>query len=284
MQPEDIDKLFRDRLAHHAPTPPAYLWNQLEDELQPAKKRPVLWMWAAAASVALLLVSGVLWLQFGAGQPIGSGAVATAARPAHRSAQPAARLESRPENKLVAAAAAQATPPRPLPSTPITAATSVPSVRRGQPAAARQLASATGKASPSKRAATANRSATSPKALTSPLASEAIATLAPKTQPERISEPTETTPEPQPLPALAALAAPAVPAGPIEVEVRRSTSAAVATAAPAARQHSLGGILLRQARNVVRGDRVSLAQAGLPETVTVQAHVAGRTLTKVIQL
>ena len=70
------------------------------------------------------------------------------------------------------------------------------------------------------------------------------------------------------------------------MEVRRSPPAAVATAAaaPADRQRSLGGILLRQARNAVRGDRVSLAQAGLPETVTVQAHVAGRTLTKVIQL
>jgi len=49
-------------------------------------------------------------------------------------------------------------------------------------------------------------------------------------------------------------------------------------------RRSLGGILLRQARNVVRGDRVSLAETGLPETVTVEAHVAGRTLTKVIQL
>ena len=94
------------------------------------------------------------------------------------------------------------------------------------------------------------------------------------------------TPEPRQLPTLAALVATPVPTGPIEVEVRRSAPAAVATAAPAqaARQHSIGGILLRQARNVVRGDRVSLAQAGLPETVTVQAHVAGRTLTKVIQL
>jgi len=46
----------------------------------------------------------------------------------------------------------------------------------------------------------------------------------------------------------------------------------------------LGGLLLRQARNAVRGDRVSLTEAGLPETVTVQARVAGRTLTKVIQL
>jgi hypothetical protein len=103
-------------------------------------------------------------------------------------------------------------------------------------------------------------------------------------QPERPLEPV--APASPPLPALALAATPApAPTGPIEVEVRRSAAPAVATATAApARQRSLGGVLLRQARNAVRGERVSLAEAGLPETVTVQAHVAGRTLTKVIQL
>jgi hypothetical protein len=44
------------------------------------------------------------------------------------------------------------------------------------------------------------------------------------------------------------------------------------------------GALLQQARNAVRGDKVSLTEAGLPEMVTVQARVGNRTLTKVIQL
>ncbi len=289
MQPEDIDKLFRDRLAQHAPTPPAYLWNQLEDELQPAKKRPVLWMWAAAASVALLLVSGVLWLHLGAGRPAGS--VATTTRPARQTAQPATQPAtqsgSRLEKKSVVAAAPQATPPHRFPSTPTEAATSTSSISQPQAAENRQLAAASAKVGSSRRLANGTRSAASPKPLASQPAPEAIAALAPKTQPERTSEPTvAATPEPRQLPVLAALAATPAPTGPIEVEVRRSPPAAVATAAaaPADRQRSLGGILLRQARNAVRGDRVSLAQAGLPETVTVQAHVAGRTLTKVIQL
>ncbi|UOQ64320.1 hypothetical protein [Hymenobacter volaticus] len=85
---------------------------------------------------------------------------------------------------------------------------------------------------------------------------------------------------------MALAATPSVPTGPIEVEVHRSNDAtAVASADEAgSSRRSLGGILLRQARNAVKGERVSLAETGLPETVTVQARVGNRTLTKVIQL
>jgi hypothetical protein len=75
-----------------------------------------------------------------------------------------------------------------------------------------------------------------------------------------------------------------VPTGPIEVEVRRSNDAVAAADVANNSRRSLGGILLRQARNAVRGERVSLTETGLPETVTVQARVGNRTLTKVIQL
>jgi hypothetical protein len=47
----------------------------------------------------------------------------------------------------------------------------------------------------------------------------------------------------------------------------------------------LGGRLLQQAGRLVRGERVSLAEAtGLPETVTIRATVGRRSLTKSIQL
>ncbi|WBA43111.1 hypothetical protein [Hymenobacter canadensis] len=277
MQPEDIDKLFRERLAEHAPTPPAYLWNQLEDELQPAKKRPVLWMWAAAASVVLLLVSGVLWLQSSGLRPAGAGAVATGSRPAQRPARTTVEPAATPKNKNAVAAAPQATAPSGPASTTSEANTDLaPGTRQPQLATTRQLAAARPRAM-----APAGRPASQP-------AQEAVAVQVPSPQPERPLEPVAPAPQPQQLPttalALAATPAPA-PTGSIEVEVRRSAAPAVATAAPAnPRQRSLGGVLLRQARNAVRGERLSLAEAGLPETVTVQAHVAGRTLTKVIQL
>ena len=47
----------------------------------------------------------------------------------------------------------------------------------------------------------------------------------------------------------------------------------------------LGSRLLQQAGHLVRGERVSLAEAtGLPENVTVRATIGGRILTKSIQL
>jgi len=63
--------------------------------------------------------------------------------------------------------------------------------------------------------------------------------------------------------------------------------ASVAATAPAeARRPRLRlGDLLRQADHLVHGEPVRLAEAtGLAETVTVQARLGGRTLSKTIQL
>ena len=93
---------------------------------------------------------------------------------------------------------------------------------------------------------------------------------------------------------------PALAAAPpqiIEVEVRRGSRPAAAAepvvvaAAPVAteaaeprRRLRLGG-LLRQAGHALRGEPVSLADAtGLPETVTVQAHLGERVLSRTIRL
>ena len=114
--------------------------------------------------------------------------------------------------------------------------------------------------------------------------------LAPKTVP---------TPEivrnaPVPTPALAAAdglitvdvrnggAAPARPAK-ASLTVLATTETAE-TAAPAERR-GLGGRLLQQAGHLARGERLSLAEiTGLPENVTLQATVAGRSISKSIRL
>jgi hypothetical protein len=82
----------------------------------------------------------------------------------------------------------------------------------------------------------------------------------------------------------------------IEVDVRRGpetsrpvapAAVAVAEVAPTPTRRSrlrLGG-LLRQADRLVHGEGVNLAEAtGLPETVTVQARLGGRLVSKTIQL
>ncbi|WP_375435389.1 hypothetical protein [uncultured Hymenobacter sp.] len=287
MQPEDIDKLFRDRLEGHAPAPPAYLWNQLEEELQPAKKRPALWLWAAAA-VVLLLASGLLWLQLSPTSGTGSAPLAASAKPT-RSANQGQQAVVEPAKKSVAATHPQATTAPALASTlPKAATVAAPtaSVRQPEgahPEARQQLTASTTRPT---RINKTFRPASTPEIVKTNPAPEAVAATAPKTQPERSLPSVEALAPARTQPALALAATPSVPTGPIEVEVHRSNdaTAVAATDAASTSRRSLGGILLRQARNAVRGERVSLAETGLPETVTVQARVGNRTLTKVIQL
>ena len=288
MQPEDIDKLFRDRLEGHAPTPPAYLWNQLEEELQPAKKRPVLWLWAAAAAVVLCLVSGLLWLQLTPTSGVGSTPLATSTNPAHTTNQEL-RPVAQPEKKSGEASVSQATPSLALASNPSkAAAAAAPTAPLRQPTGARPEARQQLTASITRpaRSNKVPRPVLTPSIVKPQSAPEAIAAT-PKTQPERSLAPVEALALTR-TPTVTALAAtPSVPNGPIEVEVHRSNQATAMASAPdevGNSRRSLGGILLRQARNAVKGERISLAETGLPETVTVQARVGNRTLTKVIQL
>ena len=71
---------------------------------------------------------------------------------------------------------------------------------------------------------------------------------------------------------------------PRPAEALTAAVAAAAAEAPEGRRR-LGGRLLQQAGHLVRGERVSLAEVtGLPETLTLSATVAGRRLSKSIQL
>ncbi len=92
----------------------------------------------------------------------------------------------------------------------------------------------------------------------------------------------------------AATTAPTAPATAtlITVDVRNgaarrpSLAVAVATAAAATEARpGLGGRLLRQVGHAVRGERLSLAEVtGLPENLTLEATIAGRRVSKSIQL
>ena len=74
----------------------------------------------------------------------------------------------------------------------------------------------------------------------------------------------------------------AAPARPAKANL--TVLAATETAAPAERR-GLGGRLLQQAGHLARGERLSLAEiTGLPENVTLQATVAGRSISKSIRL
>lgn len=260
MQPEDIDQLFRERLQGHAPTPPDHLWAQLQEELQPAKKRPAMWLYAAAAVVALLLVAGLGWLLRDPGATNTTGRLAV-----HTPTVSAPKKDS----------PTQATAPRNLASTPSEA-----------PVATAASASVAQTAPPANRKVTASHPVAATTASTRP-APAAVARLTTPAQarPERLDAVAAST-EVAAVPAT--LAATQLPTRPIEVEVVREVPApvlAVAETPAAVPQHRTRlGAVLRQARNAVTGAPVDLQQVGLPETLTLQARVAGHQLNKTIQL
>ncbi|AHJ97880.1 hypothetical protein [Hymenobacter swuensis] len=278
MQPEDIDQLFRDRLADHAPTPPAFVWDAIEAEIQPRKRRPA--MWLAAAAVALFTLLGGAWwvLTGGTGSSAGRPEMAaTTTRPA--SATPARPTPAPAELNSEKNTLAQATPSPASPSSPTEAPATAPAA----------VVATTTPASEARSAGVQPDPAPASRRISRPRASEpqqlAVAASLPGAEPritaQSFAESAISRPE---LP----LAQPTEPpartvafTGPIEVEVRNATEAP-APVVPAHRPRLVS--LLRQARNVVQGEKVSLTAAGLPETVTVQARLAGRTLTKVIQL
>ncbi|MBD1396143.1 hypothetical protein H9Q13_03115 [Pontibacter sp. JH31] len=71
MRPEDIDKLFKERLGPSAPTPPADLWNRLQDRMETEmpgtnleERKPKSFMWlsySVAAAIALVLSVGIVF-------------------------------------------------------------------------------------------------------------------------------------------------------------------------------------------------------------------------------
>ncbi|SDY66467.1 hypothetical protein [Hymenobacter psychrophilus] len=287
MQPEDIDKLFRERLAGHAPTPPAFVWAEIEAEIQPAKRRrPV--MWLAAASVALLVLLGAAgWLLTGGPAPTLRPGLATTT-PARVPAASAPAAATAPNNTsvdqqpLLAAAelndAAQATVEATAPSGPSEATATVSASGPAALVATTVRATAARPGGVQPGPAADRRSSTS---------SATVASGLPANEPAPVLALAASAPElpetkwvAQKRPAALPTATVAL-TGPIEVDVRPAYAAP--QPAQPARRHGVLAVL-RQVRNVVQGEPVSLTAAGLPETVTVQARLAGRTLTKTIQL
>lgn len=276
MQPEDIDKLFRERLADHAPTPPAFVWAEIEAEIQPRRRRPVLWL--AAAAVALLALLGAAWWVM-----LPPTGLATQGTIATITPQKSAK-------KAISEATLPTTSPSSPVETPATQPAAVVATTDGFPAQSAgvqpdQALETSRLAVASRPTRAAHPTPASPFETTSPPAEKAsgsaLALAATTATPEPqvvLAANSEPTPI-RPVQALAA-ASTSPPMGPIEVEVRPAT---VATTSQEDRRPRLGS-LLQQARNVVRGDKLSLTEAGLPEMVTVQARVGHRTLTKVIQL
>jgi hypothetical protein len=300
MQPEDIDQLFRAKLEQHATPPPPSLWYDLQEQLEPEKKerRGGFFMYAVAAAVTLLLLAGG-WLLWQGPRTSSSGTLAS---------------NSASDGKAAGATGAEQAAPAPANTPAATdfateSAANTNSVAAG--VAATDDAAKTLKNSVERQATAAPRPASTPQQQQLLARTERAAAPRESARPEApvfraspapvVAERQTVAVQPVPAAAPAPQAAgfaptapavtPALPAGAIEVEVRQHPDQVVALAAPEADETpgrtrpSVRGVL-RQVRRLAQGEKPDLTEVGLPANpaLTVQARVAGHTLTKTIAL
>jgi hypothetical protein len=313
---ESLDELFRAGLAAHTTPPRRELWERLEDEHlrpQPRRRRVVAWwQYSAAAVLLLMLLAGGagLWRGGLGGATSGELASSKAGRSQKQPGQPTPGT-GEVANELIGKNQKITTPTtghtdNALASTP--AATSEKNQQNifGQATASRPSTSSTPIATTTRprRATDRDFGSHRPQRGQQPdAASGQLATTGRRTPAGQPLSPTRVAPTPTEVPAprdttpTLAVARPTLAATPeiIEVEVRRGgaptpaapvvVAQADATPTPARRPRLRLGGLLRQADHLVHGESVNLAEAtGLPETVTVQAHLGGRLLSRTIQL
>ena len=318
-----LDHLFRQRLDGHATAPGRTVWERLEDEhLRPRKQRAAgWWPMALAAVIALLLVAGgaSLW----SGRSLGTGPGGAVASQQARKASPAETAPGTASQQPAETELARAATSAPPAASPALATATAPKAAGALATQKNTLPQATRPSELASTAPKANRSATGqsprrslgtnrqPDAATETRSQVARTTARPapaSTLPTAADEP-RPTPQPstialapkpaltpeivrtEPVPAAALAAASDL----ITVDVRNGGAAptrsakasitALAEAATPTQRRGLGGRLLQQAGHLARGERVSLAEVtGLPENVTLQATVGGRSISKSIRL
>lgn len=309
-----LDELFQKNLAAHATPPRRELWERLEDEhLRPRKRRAAAW-WpmAMAATVLILLLAGGagLWLGFPTGNMGGSevavqkktDANTTTTKPSAGAVAP--KVSTAPTASTLAATTPVSEAGVAANNAPATTenAVSAPGQKNISAQATRSLALAS-------TASKASKSAERPSprhplgSNRQPDAAAPSPTLVARTTPPAPARSTAAD-EQRPTSAVAANApAPATVIDParlvpptelITVDVRngeaparpaRSVASALAANPEPAERRRLGGRLLKMGGQLVRGERVNLAEVtGLPENVTIEANLAGHRVTKSIQL
>ncbi|MGI4875640.1 MAG: hypothetical protein ACRYFX_31170 [Janthinobacterium lividum] len=283
---EPLDAQFRAGLGDYATPPRREVWERLEDEHlrpRPRRRRPVVawWQFAAAALLLFALLGGGLWRGGFLGHPVGD----------------------------IVTIEANATQPQPASNPQLLPATQAAS----SPTTALALAAPEKNQEISATQATAPHSATSNTPIASTTRPRRPATTTParaRSHPQG-QQPDATatqlahaggrnTPASQPALPVAPAPTPTLVATTtlqiIEVEVRRHSRPAASPApavvaatntepAPARRSRSRLGGLLRQAGRLAQGEQVSLADAaGLPDTLHVQTRIGSRMLAKAISL
>ena len=301
MRPEDIDKLFKERLGNNTPTPPADLWNRLQERMQPleaagyeeeTKVVPLLhqrnekpgftWLYTSiAAAVSLVLSVGVVFYNINTGTPEVHEALADKGKRIELD-EKAVSTQAAPETVATAATEAANSSKETILTPQATYRGTAASNTTEAPSEPQLIAKATPKAAVPKPARL--------KISRQPRATEQPA-LAATIVPAHAADAPEPMAPPMVKPIALARADANLNAEPVEIIIRRSVAPepALAGAADAPkglnRKANLAKNIFKQMRNLASGENVELSEIGInADKVALNTQIGKQKFSKVINL
>ncbi|MBB6610249.1 hypothetical protein H7F15_04295 [Pontibacter sp. Tf4] len=281
MEPEEIDKLFNERLGRMAPTPPADLWNRLQDRIETEMPQPKheqkhrfgFFYYSIAAAITLLLAVGVV-LKFNQPQTIANQTIAqTEVTKQPTDGTIAQETTTIPEQTIAAVTPEVETTTEPeRPAIVAEQATPAP-VKQSAPAKARTKSEERWvKVEPA-----ANTSALLAQQTTKPVTPEA--------------EPEQTVAMHTPVSFAAANSA-----EPVEITIKRTVVADETALASASdrddqestsfeRKQKLAKNIFKQVKNLSNGERINLEEVGInADRIALETKIGKQKISKVINL
>ncbi|MFT2007586.1 hypothetical protein ACMA1I_02835 [Pontibacter sp. 13R65] len=279
MKPEEVDKIFKERLGNSSPTPPADLWNRLQERIetempqaQPEQedKKGVFLAWyrnyGVAAAVALLLAAGLVFFSLRQNQTEKAPALAQTEKTAPGT--PETIAQNTPAQQAEAPGAVVAEPGKPENITSTEPASPV----EKQAAPAKAIA----KTAPVKKTNTVKQ--VEPLAPAAP--ERALATLTEQDKPEVIiPEARVTTAEKQER---------------VEIIIKRSMNSQTVAMQQPEKDEPLTGLdkkqqvaksIFKQVKNIALGEPVELSDLGIhTDQIALETQIGKQKFSKVINL
>lgn len=289
MKPEDIDKLFKERLGPSSPTPPADLWNRLQDRIEdemPASEKqhkPKGFMWLSysiAAAISLLLAVGIVFYNVQRGHVPVDGM----ARNNEQIAEQPLIITEPSEKQVIA----QVTEPATAKDEPVYAEPAAPIVSPVQPKAT-QLATIA-KAEPKSAPASTARIKSTPtteRASTSAVKQLAVQTEKPVELIAAENDDSFNTGATVPA-TFASNNNVDLNAQPVEIIIKRAVAVQTADEEELSgfeKKQKLAKNIFKQVRNLSNGERVELSELGInADKIALETQIGKQKISKVINL
>lgn len=292
MKPEDIDKLFKERLGPSSPTPPADLWNRLQDRIEtemPAtpkeeqKPRGFMYLsYSIAAAIALILSVGIVFYNVQQGTvPVDRDGLAD--RNGLKAEQPLIKVEPAAPEQQIAQVTAPAEAEAPVESSPVPAVTESAPATPTKSVGARQNTLAKAEPKSPDKVMRSNSGAKSPATATQLVAKVEQPAIPAVSQKSDLDNTRETVP--------ATFAANTVDlnAQPVEIIIKRAVAVQQVEEDEELngfeKKQKLAKNIFKQVRNLSNGERVELSELGInADKIALETQIGKQKISKVINL